>query len=200
MAPKQKRPQPFIINDTPCSLAFTSQNNGKCVHLFVPTVPVSQPAYSEDMPPVFDLALESSYNFDDPNTAASSLCDENSPQQLGNVVVQLKARVRNVNLVGSVVSGKHLPLKLVQDLPQVTWKESFRDAYLNASLCLHGRGQLWTCCSFCSQADPTYRCLDCNGFQPTCKACCLERHCFDPLHRLQVHHWAIEHAELDIIV
>lgn len=103
-----KRPHAFIINDTPSSIAFTGTSHGKRICLFVLTIPVcqtSEQASTLPSPPAFDLALETSDNYNDPNMVAPSSQAE-SQEIPGNITIQVKPtrKVRNQNSVGDFYS------------------------------------------------------------------------------------------------
>ncbi|THU81849.1 hypothetical protein K435DRAFT_692763, partial [Dendrothele bispora CBS 962.96] len=67
-----------------------------------------------------------------------------------------------------------------------------RDEYLAVLMILKGRGDhIPATCTFCppdrEQAEPTFRCIDCNHGPLMCQECCVEKHQLNPLHRIQ--HW-----------
>ncbi|KAG6836043.1 hypothetical protein H0H93_012007 [Arthromyces matolae] len=81
---------------------------------------------------------------------------------------------------------------LNSDLPLLTWKDSYRDAYLDSLLTLDGRGRfVGKGCVGCGEKTTGYRCLDCHGRRMICEECVIERHQREPTHRLEV--WAKNH-------
>jgi hypothetical protein len=75
---------------------------------------------------------------------------------------------------------------VMQDEPLGTFIEQ-RDAYLDASLRLEGRGRWGTLCARCGVKEPKWRCKDCFGPSLWCHDCVEVLHEEAPLHRILVH-------------
>ncbi|ESK83397.1 hypothetical protein Moror_15625 [Moniliophthora roreri MCA 2997] len=71
------------------------------------------------------------------------------------------------------------------DAPLLTWREKYRESYLDWVLGTEGRGRLYSGSCKCSSPYAQYRCIDCFGYCLTCKACILEEHVANLLHRVQ---------------
>lgn len=67
-----------------------------------------------------------------------------------------------------------------------TWRNGYRQQYLDAILKLEGRGRLWQGCVECSSLQAEFRCEDCFGYAALCRACSVQKHRYEPLHWLQV--------------
>ncbi|KAK0432577.1 hypothetical protein EV421DRAFT_1719423 [Armillaria borealis] len=80
--------------------------------------------------------------------------------------------------------------------PHIIWKNLHQGQYLDEILHHEGRGdyQWETACPDCVSRSrdglsmlgvPTYRCCNCFLNDLTCKLCCVQRHCHEPLHRIE---------------
>ncbi|KAF9490826.1 hypothetical protein BDN71DRAFT_1399289, partial [Pleurotus eryngii] len=68
----------------------------------------------------------------------------------------------------------------------LTWKATYHQKYLDATLLLEGRGRHdFKGCTYCESPDPLYRCIDCHGHWLYCAECIVERHRSEPLHLLE---------------
>ncbi|KAK7054540.1 hypothetical protein VNI00_003738 [Paramarasmius palmivorus] len=70
------------------------------------------------------------------------------------------------------------------DNPLITWKEKYRDEYLDGMLITEGRGRHSSHCG-CGSTSARFRCLDCFSLQMVCKDCICRQHLLNPLHRIQ---------------
>ncbi|KAF8873404.1 hypothetical protein BD779DRAFT_1613679 [Infundibulicybe gibba] len=71
-------------------------------------------------------------------------------------------------------------------MPLLTWRDNYRDSYLDATLLQEGRGRFSGRCSHCSSIDPKYRCRTCHGYRMLCHKCMLKKHEDEPLHIIEV--------------
>jgi hypothetical protein len=104
-----------------------------------------------------------------------------------NITVRIKAK-RYENSVSQAEIFLLLCSPCRQDLPLETWKEDFRQRYLDAILGLDGRGRESLHCSTlgCGTSNPSFRCCDCFGMKLFCRPCILNLHKINPLHRIEV--------------
>jgi hypothetical protein len=59
--------------------------------------------------------------------------------------------------------------------------------FLEELIRLEGRGDFAAShCPYCGQADPSLRCMDCDGGELVCLECTLKSHARLPLHRIEV--------------
>ncbi|KAK7025589.1 hypothetical protein VNI00_015882 [Paramarasmius palmivorus] len=72
------------------------------------------------------------------------------------------------------------------DAPLLSWKEHYRDHYLDAMMVVEGRGRFFTdtCCR-CGENQPRYRCKDCFGLRMYCRSCVVLNHLTQPLHVIE---------------
>ncbi|KAK7045327.1 hypothetical protein VNI00_007576 [Paramarasmius palmivorus] len=71
------------------------------------------------------------------------------------------------------------------DAPLITWKEKYRDNYLDWILVGEGRGRLFTGTCRCGSPLAKFRCLDCLALPLSCKTCLIKQHQYLPVHRTQ---------------
>ncbi|PPQ92727.1 hypothetical protein CVT25_014234 [Psilocybe cyanescens] len=93
---------------------------------------------------------------------------------------------------------------IFQKRPNVIWKTTYRQTYLDEILCWAGRGDFCqaSTCPDCVVRSvnppnlPAYRCRECFNPDLTSQDCCLRRHRLLPFHKIQVHTFLILHLLL----
>ncbi|KAK7032404.1 hypothetical protein VNI00_013152 [Paramarasmius palmivorus] len=72
------------------------------------------------------------------------------------------------------------------DAPLLTWKEHYRDSYLDAMMRTEGRGRFYTkACCRCGGSEARFRCKDCFGLRMYCQTCTVLNHLEQPLHCIE---------------
>jgi len=80
-------------------------------------------------------------------------------------------------------TDKRLPNEA--DSPIESWKVHDRSIYLDELLRHDGRAGE-SSCSFCSDKNGLFKCIDCFGGRLHCQACIVTRHSTHPLHQIEV--------------
>jgi hypothetical protein len=123
--------------------------------------------------------------------ADSSLADAPLECHVG-VKIQQNPKKRYLNSVSisrlPPICTRGLGFNYRQDAPLLTWRDNFREEYLEQSLALEGRGRLWGLCGVCGAQPASFRCQDCTGLMPMCRVCAIDSHRLNPLHILEVRH------------
>ena len=80
---------------------------------------------------------------------------------------------------------------MLQDNPLLTWRDRYRQQYLDENLALEGRGRTWGS-GLCVSCDQTayFRCQDCSLAAPLCRDYAIVTHRLNPLHVLEVSEYA----------
>ncbi|KAF4568040.1 hypothetical protein EYR36_010048 [Pleurotus pulmonarius] len=126
MGKESKRRRIYVHESQTPSFIATKATSSRLHRAFIKAPPAA--AVAEEGPPplsnAFEFALGISNDFNGEDQREVNVVDKNIPPDPSGLVVKARAK-RYMN----------------SDAPLLTWKESYRQKYLNATLILEGRGR-----------------------------------------------------------
>ncbi|KAK1216515.1 hypothetical protein PQX77_020872 [Marasmius sp. AFHP31] len=140
----------------------------KTIELDLPQVPIAS----------------SGTQFEDENIPANEIIDSGMDWgESGDVEPEIKTEdPGNIKVKAHVKAKRYVD----SDAPLLTWADAHRNEYLDWNLVTEGRGCLFDSrCSRCASGDALFRRLDCFGLRMACRACLVNTHFDEPLHRVK---------------